>query len=93
LSARALARLSEPLDLPEGRPIPSRRLYVTVDPARDTPAVMKAYLQQRHPRFTGLTGSREKTEQAKQVFGLTKRALPPVMSNRHAWFLLLPDFP
>jgi protein SCO1/2 len=65
---RALARLSEALDLLGDSADLIAPLYVTVDPARDTPAVMKAYLQQSYPRFTGLTGSREKTEQAKQVF-------------------------
>jgi cytochrome oxidase Cu insertion factor (SCO1/SenC/PrrC family) len=32
-------------------------LFVSVDPARDTPEVMKAYVEHFGPRFTGLTGS------------------------------------
>jgi len=32
-------------------------VFVTIDPARDTPAVMKAYVAQFGTRFVGLTGS------------------------------------
>jgi protein SCO1/2 len=32
-------------------------LFITVDPARDTPAVLKQYVGAFHPRLVGLTGS------------------------------------
>ena len=32
-------------------------VFVSIDPARDTPAVMKAYVENFGPRFIGLTGS------------------------------------
>lgn len=34
-------------------------IFVSVDPARDTPDVMKAYVENFGPRFVGLTGSPE----------------------------------
>lgn len=34
-------------------------VFITVDPARDTPDVIAAYLSNFHPRFTGFTGSAE----------------------------------
>ncbi|MBO9708037.1 MAG: SCO family protein [Caulobacter sp.] len=34
-------------------------LYVTVDPARDDPSVMEAYLRPAYPRFDGVTGEVE----------------------------------
>lgn len=34
-------------------------VFITVDPERDTPEVMKAYVSQFHPRMVGLTGSVE----------------------------------
>ena len=32
-------------------------IFITVDPARDTPAVLKRFVGQFHPRLIGLTGS------------------------------------
>ncbi len=32
-------------------------IFVTIDPARDTPAVLKTYVSAFHPRLIGLTGS------------------------------------
>jgi protein SCO1/2 len=65
---RALTKLSAVLDElgPEASDIVP--LYVTVDPERDSPAVMKAFLAEHFPRFTGLTGSPEEIEQAKAQF-------------------------
>jgi protein SCO1 len=42
-------------------------LYVTVDPERDTPNVMRAFLEV-HPRFVGLTGSRAEIDEVKLRF-------------------------
>lgn len=65
---RALARLSEALELlgPEAASI--QPLYITVDPERDTPDVMRAFLEAGWPRFTGLTGSREKIDAIRSDF-------------------------
>ena len=75
---RALARLSEALAALGEFADRIQPLYITVDPARDTPAVMKAYLQDRYPRFTGLTGAREQTDRAKRTFRVfAERAADP----------------
>lgn len=65
---RALSRLSAVLD--RLGPLADRvqPLYVTVDPRRDTPEVMKEFLSSAYPRFTGLTGSSEQVELAKKSF-------------------------
>ena len=39
----------------DGRDI--QPLFVTIDPARDTPEVVAQYVKNFHPRFVGLTGS------------------------------------
>lgn len=39
-------------------------VFITCDPARDTPAVMKEYLAEFHPDLVGLTG---KWEQIKKI--------------------------
>lgn len=59
--SRVLASLGEKADR-------ITALYVTVDPARDTPAVMRSYLEANHPRFLGLTGSEAAIAQAKAAF-------------------------
>ena len=34
-------------------------IFITCDPARDTPSVLKAYLKEFHPNLIGLTGTWE----------------------------------
>jgi protein SCO1/2 len=43
-------------------------LYVSVDPERDSPEAMKAFLEASYPRFTGLTGTQEQCDAAKKAF-------------------------
>ena len=43
-------------------------VFVTVDPDRDTPEVMKEFLSSSYPRFTGLTGSAQQVDLAKKSF-------------------------
>ena len=64
---RALAKLSIVLDFLGPLAGRIRALYVTVDPERDTPHAMRAFLQS-YPRFTGLTGSRQQIDCIKKAF-------------------------
>lgn len=43
-------------------------VFITIDPERDTPAVMKEFLASFHPEILGLSGSKEETEKAAQAF-------------------------
>jgi len=43
-------------------------LFVTIDPARDTPDVMKQYVSAFHPRLIGLTGSEEQIADVAEKF-------------------------
>src|SRR5262245_61304659 len=56
---RALARLSRVINRLGPEAARLQPLYVTVDPDRDTPEVMKVFLDRDYPLFTGLTGPRE----------------------------------
>lgn len=47
-----------------------RVLFVTVDPARDTPRRLAGYLGGFHPDFVGLTGSREEIDAATAAWGI-----------------------
>jgi protein SCO1 len=43
-------------------------LYISVDPDRDTPEVMRSFLQKSYPRFTGLTGDKASIDAARAAF-------------------------
>ncbi|GAA4847406.1 SCO family protein [Actinomycetospora corticicola] len=70
---RALTKLTAALDGLGDDARRVRPLYVTVDPDRDTPDVMKAFLTTSYPRFTGLTGTPEQVEAAKAAFRVFAR--------------------
>lgn len=78
---RALAKLSrvvEEVDRVVGADalVP---LYITVDPERDSPEVLKAFLAGTYRRFTGLTGTTAQVEIAKSSFRIvTRRRDAPV---------------
>jgi protein SCO1/2 len=63
-----LGRLSKALDRLGPAAERIQPLYVTVDPDRDTPAIMQKFLEERFPRFLGLTGSAAEIATAKQEF-------------------------
>jgi cytochrome oxidase Cu insertion factor (SCO1/SenC/PrrC family) len=45
-----------------------RPVFITVDPERDTSAVMKEYVAKFHPRFLALTGTKEQTDEAAAAY-------------------------
>lgn len=48
-------------------------IFVTVDPERDDPASLKAFVSAFHPRLIGLTGSTAAVDAAKKTFGIFSR--------------------
>ena len=56
-------------------------ILVTVDPANDTPAVLRAYLDRFNPRFIGLTGSDEQLARARTAYGVL--AATPAGDDEH----------
>jgi len=43
-------------------------VFITVDPARDTPEVVARFLEAYHPAFIGLTGTQEQMETAARAY-------------------------
>lgn len=70
---RALTKLTAALDRLGPGAERVRPLYVSVDPERDTPEVMRAFLAASYPRFTGLTGTAEQVEGATRAFRVFAR--------------------
>ncbi|MGL4313370.1 MAG: SCO family protein [Sphingomonas sp.] len=51
-------------------------IFITVDPARDTPAVLKQFVGAFHPRMLGLTGSPQEIAKVAKEFGIFYKAEP-----------------
>ncbi len=73
-------------------------MLITVDPERDTPAVLKTYVSAFHPRLIGLTGSPEAIEAVKRAFAVVagkegdeKATKNYLVSHTRTPFLFGPD--
>lgn len=64
----ALSRLSRSLALMGPAAERVRPLYISIDPARDTPERMREFLEASYPRFLGLTGDKAQVEQMKTLY-------------------------
>jgi protein SCO1/2 len=51
-------------------------VFVTIDPARDTPKVLKAYLKAFGPRFIGLTGDAKDVAAAARAYRVYYKKIP-----------------
>ncbi len=71
----ALAHLAQAVHSPDA-PRDVRVVFITVDPERDSPAVLARYVRLFDPHFIGLTGSAS--------------SLEPVYSAYHAWRQAVP---
>ncbi|MCJ1423364.1 Cu-binding protein [Sticta canariensis] len=73
-------------------------LFITCDPARDTPSVLKAYLSEFHPSILGLTGTWEQVRQvckAYRVYFSTPEGVKPGMDylvDHSIYFYLMGGF-
>ena len=56
-------------------------LFVTVDPERDTPELLKGYAPLFHPRIRALTGTPEELAAVFKTFGVTARKVPGAGSH------------
>jgi protein SCO1 len=55
---------------------PVKALFITIDPERDTAAVMKDYVSNFDPRIMGLTGDRAAIDQVEQAYRVYARKAP-----------------
>jgi len=59
--------------MPDGASDKVQVLFVSVDPERDTPEILKAYVPYFHPSFLGLLGSSEQVAQVAKEFRIVYR--------------------
>ena len=69
-------------------------IFITIDPDRDSPDVMKEYLQAFHPSVVGLTGSHKEIKQAVKAYKVytqygkqDKHAAYEVMHSGYVYFM------
>jgi protein SCO1/2 len=46
-------------------------IFISVDPQRDTPAVLKAFVANFHPRLIGLTGTAQQLQAIERAYGIS----------------------
>src|SRR5580704_5328718 len=63
-----LSEVADALDRLGAKAESLQPIFITVDPARDTPAVMKQYAADFTPRLIGLTGSEEQIAKVAQAY-------------------------
>ena len=71
-------------------------VFVTVDPARDTPQVVGEFTEYMHPRMLGLTGSEEQVAAAAQAYRVYHSKQPSedeyyLVDHSTFTYLVLPD--
>jgi protein SCO1/2 len=72
-------------------------LFITVDPQRDTPAVLKQFVTAFHPRLIGLTGSEDQIAATAKSFAIFYEKMEGsspdayLMSHSQTPFLMGPD--
>ena len=59
-------------------------LFVTIDPERDTPEVLKSYLENFDSRIIGLTGDGQKIEAISKAFRVYARKVPSTKANDYS---------
>jgi protein SCO1 len=52
-------------------------VFISVDPERDTPAVLREYVKLFHPRLTGLTGTPAQVEAVKKAYRIYSAKVQP----------------
>ena len=63
-----MARTAEAVDILEERGFDVNPVFISIDPARDTPEVLADFAANLHPKMIGLTGSEEQVKAASQAY-------------------------
>ena len=89
----AIAAALDKMGVDQNRIVP---IFITVDPARDTPSVLKKYLAAFGPRFVGLTGTAGQIAQVEKEYRVFAKKQPLAggnygMDHSSVIYLLGPD--
>jgi protein SCO1/2 len=92
----AMQAVAQALDDLGGKAARVRPVLITVDPERDTPAVLADYVANFHPRLVGLTGTPEQVAAAARAYKVYYAKVPSeegdyVMDHSAILYLMGPD--
>ena len=90
------ARNAEATDILEERGIEVTPVFISVDPAQDTPDVLQSYTENLHPRMIGLTGSEDQIRAATGAYKAYFRIQPAadefyLVDHSTFTYLVLPE--
>ena len=57
-------------------------IFITVDPARDTPEILRRFVANFHPRLIGLTGSEQEIAAVARRYGVARQRREPAAGSR-----------
>lgn len=94
------ARNAEAVEILESRGKIVKPVFISVDPKRDSPAVMAEFTDYLHPRMLGLTGSEEQVRAASQAYRTFYQAHEPAAGEEDFYlvdhstmtYLTLPEY-
>jgi len=66
------------IEILEERGMSVTPVFISIDPERDTPEVVRDFADAMHPRMIGLTGSAEQVAEASKAYRTYYKAHPPV---------------
>lgn len=84
------------VDLLEAKGLEVSPVFITVDPERDTPEVLRDFTDNLHPRLLGLTGSADQVEAAKRAYRVFAERVEPedggyyIYNHTTMTYLMLP---
>jgi protein SCO1/2 len=81
---QAMARLDREAPAKARRVQP---IFITVDPERDTPEVLKSYVAAFHPRLIGLTGTPDQIEAVKKSYAIFSTRQAPAGAAEDAYLV------
>lgn len=91
------ARNAEAVDILEEMGQEATPVFISIDPARDTPEVMADYVKYVHPRMIGLTGTEEQVKAAATAYRVFYQKQDAqgdfyLMSHTTMTYLVLPGY-
>jgi cytochrome oxidase Cu insertion factor (SCO1/SenC/PrrC family) len=83
----ALSNVSQAMDELEGMEEQFQPLFITVDPERDTPHVLREYVRSFHPSIIGLTGTPELVKRTADLFKVKYSKVPATKETEQHYLI------